>query len=113
MGEWRSGPQGRQGKNAKVDRSCGRMSGLLQVLGVVHERDHFCAPGTREVGFCPGKVGLVFFIFRARGVARKWSLMRVGGLPGAGGGMGAGSCAPVCGEIPGGPGTLATLVGPS
>jgi len=45
----------------------------------VRERDHFCAPDVGGLWFWWGKVGLNFFIFRSRGVARKWSRMRTGG----------------------------------
>ena len=46
---------------------CGRILGLLQVLGVLRFGDLFCAPQTWEVGFSSGIVGLDFFIFCRRG----------------------------------------------
>jgi len=49
---------------------CGRILGLLQVLGVLRFWDLFCAPKTWEVGFSSGIVGLDFFIFCRRGVAQ-------------------------------------------
>jgi len=55
-----------------------RMLGLLYRGAVVRARDHFFAPERREVGVCWGIVGLDFFIFGSRGVARKWSRMRTG-----------------------------------
>jgi hypothetical protein len=41
--------------------------------GVLRVWDHFCAPKSGDVGFLLGKVGLDFFIFGWRGVARKGS----------------------------------------
>jgi hypothetical protein len=76
------------------DRLCGRMLGLLLRGVVVREWDHFFASEVGRVGFWWGKVGLDVFIFRPRGVARKWSrsgpeCAPEGDSASAGGGVGA------------------------
>jgi hypothetical protein len=44
--------------------------------GVLRFWDPFCASRIGDVGFCPGKVGFEFFVFRLSWVAR---LVEIGG----------------------------------